>query len=340
MVEEKEKLKGNRREIKFFALGLILGLVLGVSSLIGFASINQNGLTAREAGEKAINFISENLLAPGINAQLLSVEEVKGSDVYKISINISRGDAYQIVESYVTKDGSYLFPTGLPMTGAFAEKLKSQKKENSETEMGIPKAEKPQVKLFIMSHCPFGLQALKAFLPVYKLLNGKADMKIHFVDYIMHGKKEIDENMRIYCIQKEQEDKLYDYLSCFVKDGDWEGCIEEAGIDKDKLNLCIEATDRKYNITALYNNRSTWSFGRFPKFPVDENLNKLYGVRGSPTVVINNKTVSVVRSPEGFLEAICSGFIEKPAECNQKLSSSIASPGFGTGSSSSSSGRC
>lgn len=56
-----------------------------------------------------------------------------------------------------------------------------------------------------MSYCPYGLQAEKMFLPVYDLLKNKAEMGIYFVNYIMHDKKEIDENLREYCIQKEQE---------------------------------------------------------------------------------------------------------------------------------------
>jgi len=327
-------------KILFFTVGLIIGLVIGLGMI---NTTHKAELTAVEAGEKAVNFISENLLAPGVKAELISAEEVEGTDIYKISINISSGSLSQVAESYVTKDGKYLFPTGVPMTGAFIKKMKENTKKSDKKGdeiADITKSEKPEMKLFIMSHCPFGLQALKAYLPVYKLLKDKADMKIHFVDYIMHGKKEIDDNMRIYCIQKEQEDKLYDYLSCFVKSGNWKDCLDKAKINKAKLEQCINETDSKYNITELYNNRSAWVVGRFPKFPIDEDLNKLYGIRGSPTTVINGKVISVTRSPQGFLEAICSAFISKPKECDQTLSSSITSPGFGGGTGSSSGGGC
>jgi hypothetical protein len=33
----------------------------------------------------------------------------------------------------------------------------------------------------------------------------------------MHDKKEIDENNKQYCIQKEQNDKYSDYLKCFLE---------------------------------------------------------------------------------------------------------------------------
>ncbi|MEO0169501.1 MAG: hypothetical protein ABIL42_04710, partial [candidate division WOR-3 bacterium] len=61
-----------------------------------------------------------------------------------------------------------------------------------------------------------------------KLLGDKADISVHFVNYIMHGEKEVWENLRQYCIQKEQKDKFYDYMLCFVQSGDYEKCIKEA----------------------------------------------------------------------------------------------------------------
>jgi hypothetical protein len=43
-----------------------------------------------------------------------------------------------------------------------------------------------------------------------------ADVNVKFVQYIMHGQKEADENVVQYCIQKEQKDKYIDYLNCFL----------------------------------------------------------------------------------------------------------------------------
>ncbi len=90
----------------------------------------------------------------------------------------------------------------------------------------------------------------------------------------------------------------------------------------------------------MYNNRSTWVSGMFPRFNVEADLNTKYGVRGSPTLVINDKVVSINRSPEAYKEAICSAFTNPPEECNQKLSESPTSPGFGGGVGSSSGGQC
>jgi glutaredoxin len=205
-----------------------------------------------------------------------------------------------------------------------------------------PKVDKPDVKLFVMSYCPYGLQAEKAMLPVMKLLGSKADITINFVDYIMHGEKEVYENLRQYCIQKEQRGKFYNYLLCFVQSGDYEKCLSEAGVDRGKLEACMNSTDRAYNITNLLNDRSTWLNGYYPQFPIESDLNDLYGVRGSPTLVINGQQVSVARSPEAYKQAICNAFNNPPSECSTTLSNQQTSPGISpiNSTSSSSSGSC
>jgi len=192
----------------------------------------------------------------------------------------------------------------------------------------VPKSDKPKVELFIMSHCPPGLQMEKALIPAMETLGDKADIEVKWVNYAMHGEKEVQDNTREYCIQKEQKSKFTDYVRCFVKAGDANGCIDKVGIDKQKLEKCINETDSTFGITAGYNDKSKWK-GRFPPYPIDDALNKKYGVRGSPTFVINGKTVSVSRSPKAVLDTICSAFNNPPSECKTNLSSSREKPGFG-----------
>ena len=277
-------------------------------------------------GENTVEYINKNLLSPGTKASLIeTVKQVNG--LYKIKIkveNTNQPEQSQEFTVYVSSDGKMLFPQGIAM------KDSSLKEGKSQSDQDIPKREKPDVKLFVMSYCPYGLQAEKMYLPVYNLLKDKADMGIYFVSYVMHGKKELDENLRQYCIEKEEKDKYFNYLSCFVKEGDYKKCLSEAGINQGKLNSCVKETDGKFNISSNYNNKSTWINGKFPKFEVEEDLNKKYNVEGSPTVVINDKIVEInPRSPENFKEMICKAFISKPKECSQTLSNEVPSPGFG-----------
>jgi len=277
-------------------------------------------LSSQQAAQKAIDFINKNkemFGLEGTEASLVSITEENG--VYKMKLKI--GD--REYDSFVTENGKLFFTYGIDLT------FQSTTTENLTQE--LEKRDKPDVKLFVMSYCPFGLQMQKAFLPVYDLLKGRADMGIYFVNYIMHEKKEIDENLRQYCIQEGQKEKYYDYLSCFVKDGNFEKCLNETKVDKDKMNFCTSQTDQTYKITQSYNDKSTWLNGQFPKFDVHTDLNQKYGVRGSPTFVINDKVLNVERSPEKIKEAICQAFISPPAECSQNLSSDVPSTGFGGG---------
>ncbi|MBZ9571888.1 hypothetical protein KJA15_00915 [Patescibacteria group bacterium] len=323
-----EKLTKNLIPVAIIIAGLcIAGAIIYIDQGKG---ISGNLLSPQEAAEKAITFINQNLLQEGMTASLINVVEENG--LYKFHLKV----AEQEFDSYVTQDGKLLFLEGIDL-----ESAPVVSGEGEETPQEIPKRDTPDVKLFVMSYCPYGLQMQKAFLPVYDLLKDKAKMEVYFVDYIMHEKEEIDENLRQYCIQKEEKEKFGAYLSCFVKDGDFEKCISETNINETKLTACISETDTKYNITFQYNDKSTWLNESFPKFDVHSDLNEKYGVRGSPTVVINDTVVNInPRSPEKFKSTICQAFTSEPQECSQTLSDDVPSPGLGGGTGSSSGGSC
>jgi len=308
---------------------LIPTIIVFVATVCGFGLFyfyqNNWANTPQKAAEKAIQFINSNLLAEGNTASLVSVVEEKG--VYKLILGIGEGE----FTSYLTKDGNLFFPEGYSLG----------EEEEKETPKDITKSDTPNVKLFVMSYCPYGLQAQKMFLPVYDLLKDKAVMGVYFVNYAMHGKAEIDENLNQYCVQKEEKDKFSAFLSCFIKTDDSEKCFAETGIDTAKINTCVAETDKEFKITELYNDQGTWLSGTYPQFNVNADLNEQYGVQGSPTIVINDKVVEVsTRSPESFKEIVCQAFNTAPEECSQTLSSDIPSTGIGEGSSSASGGSC
>lgn len=304
---------------------VIAFLISGIFLLEKKQKSEEKKLSLEKAGEVAINFINENLLEEE-KASLVKVNEI--GDIYKITLKI-RDREY---ESYITKDGKFFFPQGYEI----------KEKES------LSKKDMPDVKLFVMSYCPFGLQAEKGILPVLKLFKDKITAGIFFVDYAMHGEEEVKENLRQYCIQKEEREKYLDYLECFVKSGNSESCLSQSQIDKEKLNSCISQTDSDYKITEKLGNKNTW-MGNFPPFDIHKDLNEKYEVSGSPTLVINDAVIvtnrnycpskdkkCVVisgfnRSPEKFKEAICQAFTNKPKECDQTLSSEVPSPGFGEG---------
>lgn len=321
---------------------MILSIVLVVVLVLSFAGIlpfgmtggmvttnEMSGLTADEAANKAVKYINDNLIQSG-SASMISVEDFYG--IYKVTTSYQG----QRIPVYITKDGRYLF-VSQPIDTSVTPTTQPQQAQEA------PKSDRPDVHAFVMSYCPYGLQFLKAYIPVIELLGDKADLEVNFVTYAMHGEKEVYENLRMYCIQKEQKDKFTNYLRCFVKEGDYEGCMDEVGVDKDKLQTCMDETDKEFKITEKLNDRESW-VGNFPPFDIDTELSTKYGVRGSPTFVINGQQITVDRSPEAIKETICQAFNNPPEECKQQLSTTVEQPGLGeigSGSSSaSSSGGC
>jgi hypothetical protein len=325
---EKVKIKiPNPWAISTFIL-LILIIALFFAGKISITG--KFALTKEQVGEKAINYINKRW--PSAAAKLISVEDE--GEIYKV-LTSSQG---QQIPVYVTKDGKYLILPG----GIIDMTQEIQTEEQGEEQQEIPKSDKPEVHVFVMSFCPYGLQFLKAYVQVIELLRDKADLQVNFVDYIMHGEKELNGNNFMYCVQKVEKDKFTKYLRCFVESGDYEKCLDSSGANKAKVESCISSIDKQFNLTNLFNDQSTWLNGRFPKYPVEEDLNSKYNVQGSPTFVVNGKVVSVQRSAEAVKQAICSAFNSPPEECNQKLNENPEAPGVGkiAAGGSTSSGSC
>ncbi len=314
----------------FFAAGFLMNTPAAIGSC-AVGDVMTGALTAQEASEIAVDYINDNLLQAGVMAELINYTESNG--VYAFEMEFTSGEDSMVYTSYVTKDGELLFTNTVDMT----ESIDAAGGASETPDTGTPKSEKPEVDIFIMSYCPYGLQMQKAALPAMELLKDKADINIRFVYYIMHDKVEVDENTVQYCIQKDQEDRLVDYLECFTLTGDSETCRATAGVDEDTLASCIAAADSEFSITANYEDTESWLSGMFPLYDVDKELNEMYGVGGSPTVVINGQQATVDRSPEGFKQAVCAAFSTPPEECSTALSTEAASPGIGGGTASASS---
>lgn len=324
---------------------LILSLVAVVVILIVVALVNFGGpmfkftknLTPDQAKAKAEEFINKNLVQ-GTTASISEVTDFSSS-LYKLTVKVGTNS----IDSYISKDGKEFFPQSMNIdeVNNAAQKAATGTDTTAAatpaTPTNVPKSDKPTVELFVMSHCPYGTQIEKGILPVMATLGNKADISIKFVNYAMHGQIEVEDNIRQYCISKEQPAKYSNYLTCFLKAGDFKGCLASTGVDQGKLDSCFKATDAKYNLLKNFNDKSTWN-GSFPPFSIDEALNKKYNVQGSPTLIINGTSVESNRDSASLLATVCAGFKNKPAECDAKLASATPAPGFGEGTTASGSG--
>lgn len=321
-------LKKNLAKRSLIALLVIVVLSSLISTLV---FVFPRGVDRRENAhiEKAMTFINGILSAQNTIAELVSWK--KESGMYKMNLKVKD----QEVIVFLSSDGRYLFLTpGIDLwslTKAPTEASSPQQEATSTPE----KRDRPDVKLFVMSYCPYGIQMEKALFPVYDLLKDKVDFQIYFVNYILHGEKEMLENLRQYCIQKEDREGFFNYLKCFDRTGNYSECLKEAKIDEKKISQCMDDTDKEFKL------KDQFSKTEPPPFPIHNDLNLRYNVRASPTFVLNDILVDIERSPQKIKEAICNGFNTPPEECNQNLSTAIPSPGLGNGGSSNNSeGEC
>ncbi len=278
------------------ALALILIAVL----------VNNNGFTGKavisdqDAGKKVVDFLNNRT-----NGGVELVKVVDQNSLYEVTVKYQDKE----VPIYITKDGENLvqgvFPLNAPAEPAAIDTPTQTPKE-------VTKSDKPKIELFIMTHCPYGTQSEKAIIPAIKAIGTKADVKIRFVHYFMHGDKEEAETYTQVCIREEQSAKYLDYLSCFLEDGNSTRCLKKVGIDQTKLAACVKDKAKTY-------------------YADDSKLSNQYGVQGSPTLIVNGVESSFDRSSVGALSVICSAFNTAPSECTSaKLSATAASPGFGT----------
>ena len=300
---------------KIIALSLFLILLAG-GCTIPLAKLDKKAkkiLAPEEAKAAAEKFINENLLPANTKAIINNV--VLENDLYAINLNVSGQD----YTSYITKDGQKFFQSGIDMA-KFAEENAVKPANTSQTppppapNTNIVKTDKPKVELFVMTHCPYGLQAEKGIIPAFEALGDKIDAKVRFVHYFMHGDKEEQETYNQVCIREEQGAKYNNYLKCFAISGDSATCQTQAGIDEPKLSQCVANQAKDY-------------------YKDDQNLSNGYGVQGSPTLVINGAQSQAGRDSASYLAGICSAFNNAPAECSINLSSVSPAPGFGAGAS-------
>ena len=295
----KERFKGNPWLIVSIILGVIVVILL---VLLLRGGVTGNVVSGEDAGHSIINYLNSRT---GGGVDYVSYED-KGN-LYEVLVRYQG----QEIPVYVTKDGEYFVQGVLPIT----KSVPVQQEQQSPQQADIPKSDKPKVELFVMTYCPYGTQAEKGLIPVLELLGDKIEGGIKFVHYFMHGDKEEKETYRQVCIREEQKDKYLDYLKCFLEDGDSERCLTKTKIDRTKLGSCISNNAKNY-------------------YASDSELSQKYGVRGSPTLVINGQMVSSGRASASFLNSICSAFNDVPEECNEELSSESPSPGFGYSASS------
>ena len=150
----------------------------------------------------------------------------------------------------------------------------------------IARMGKPTLELFVMSYCPFGVQAEEKIIPIVKKFGDKIDFKLQFIAEekeesstqnitpftSLHGYPEVAENIRQLLIAQEYPDRYLDYILCRGKklDKSWEECAQKLGIDVAKIQALFDAPEA----AQLFR----------------ENITRAaeLGIKASPTILVDN----------------------------------------------------
>ena len=144
---------------------------------------------------------------------------------------------------------------------------------------------KPTLELFVMSYCPYGVQAEEKLIPIVKEFGDQIDFKLQFIAdnkeepsaqditpfTSLHGYPEVAENIRQLLIAREYPDQYLDYILCRGKklDKSWEKCAQKLGINVEKIQALFDSPEAEQ----LFR----------------ENIKRAaeLGIRASPTILVD-----------------------------------------------------
>ena len=181
------------------------------------------------------------------------------------------------------------------------------------------------LKLFIMSMCPFGVKAGNAMKEVLSAFGDSMNFELHFIAdetapgqfKALHGPPEVAENIRQLCAAKyyPKKNKFMNYIWCRnenYKSAEWEPCAKKTGMKVDKIKKCSEGEEGK----KLHSE--------------DIKIAKALGVGASPTWLANNKFKFSGLAPEQIKTNFCS-YNKGAKGCEKTLTSDVKGPQGGCG---------
>jgi hypothetical protein len=170
-----------------------------------------------------------------------------------------------------------------------------------------------KLELFVMSQCPYGVQALNAVQEVLTNFKGNLDFSVNYIAngsaaggfQSLHGPAEVDEDMRELCVIKNygKDAKYMDYVLCRNKEirgTDWEKCAT-GGIDAKKIKTCatgdegkklLEASLKVSNALAIGSSPTWIANGKYKFSGIDAQSIKTNLCSHNPTLKGCDKTLS------------------------------------------------
>ncbi|MBW3023284.1 hypothetical protein KY308_04225 [Candidatus Woesearchaeota archaeon] len=157
-----------------------------------------------------------------------------------------------------------------------------------------------KVELYVMSQCPYGVQAEDLIAPVLNDLGSSVDFELNFIAgdggngqfSSLHGQNEVLGDIVQLCAMKYAPDKYMDFILCMNDDAgsipnNWQQCSESLKLDTSSIKKCYEGDEGKQLLSQSI---------------VKSNI---ANAQASPTILINGEEYSGPRDSQSLKRAVC-----------------------------------
>lgn len=257
------------------------------------SKIAERGLSEKQVSDKALSYINSNLLKNGDTASLVEAKETNG--VYQLKIKLND----QTIEVYATKDGKFLFPSGIDTTSATPQDTGNQQPSNAKQEISTDDdpalgPEKAPITIVEFSdyQCPFCARVEPTIKKV--LENYKDNVRLVYRDFPLgfhqYGQKSAEATE---CA--DEQGKFWEYHDLlFEKQSEWSPVgpskfseyAKDLGLDVAKFTECLDSGKYKEEVQK------------------DQSDGQKYGVSGTPAFFINGVEVSGAQPYSAFEKVI------------------------------------
>jgi len=212
---------------------------------------------------------------PGIIIKELDYGNAKGKELFNnldlgvlpavlFDDSVKQAESYSGVQPYLVQAGDYY---NLRIGASFDPTAEICDNNIDDTNNGkidcqddtckdtlVCREEKPEnLKVFIMSDCPYGKKAIEALKDVNDNFDS-LDFEVHYIASetangfsSLHGQYEVDEDIVQLCVKENSPDQWFDYLYCRsvngIKGKGWKDCATETGVDIEAVQTCSEGDE-------------------------------------------------------------------------------------------------
>jgi hypothetical protein len=237
-------------------------------------------LNDRRCGQRCeVDKYVENLTQrwfPGLKVRTLDYGDPEGKELFqKLGLRhlpallfhpgVEKADRYAVIERWLRTRGDYRqlrIPAPFDPTAEICDNRKDDTgngkvdcDDDDCRQVLVCRKEIPQrLDVFVMSQCPFGVQAVDAMQEVLAAFKGRITFGIHYIVTetaggfsSLHGQPEVQENIRQLCARKHhgRGNRYLKYIWCRNKDyrsEDWQPCAKD-GVSARRIARCAEGPE-------------------------------------------------------------------------------------------------